>query len=100
MKELDRLLLIAAENGNTKQVEALIKRGANVNVRNSRNETPLHLACAGEHKETVMALYNANAFTELYDNRGKKPIQRAHFMGATYRALYRALENEDYWWGM
>ena len=100
MKELDRLLLIAAESGNTKQVEALIKRGANVNVRNSKYETPLHLACAGEHKETAMALFNANAFTEVHDDYGKKPIQRARFMGATYRALNRALENEDYWWGM
>lgn len=100
MKDLDRQLLAAAAEGNTQKVKQLIQQGADVNAKNESNETALHLACAGEHKETVMALYNANAFTELHDNRGKKPIQRAHFMGTTYRALYSALENEDYWWGM
>ena len=95
MRDIDRELLFAAEAGDTKKVELLVGKGANINVQGEDGMTALHLACEGNHTETALALFKLNAKTEIRDEENKKPIQRAHFMNKTYKALLKAIEDDD-----
>ena len=46
-------LHIACQNGDTNEVEKLLKDGANVNETNVHGETPLHIACGCDGRETI-----------------------------------------------
>lgn len=38
----DTLLIVAAQNGNKRIAKAALRRGANINIRNYKGNTPLH----------------------------------------------------------
>ena len=44
LRRLDFALLIAASNPNTKRIVELVEKGANVNTRQEKGNTPLHNA--------------------------------------------------------
>jgi ankyrin repeat protein len=62
-------LYLAARDGHEKVVEMLLKAEAEVNIRDDRGVTALHLAESVGNKEVVMLL-KANAKRKLEDNRG------------------------------
>src|SRR4051794_25936063 len=58
---MDADLFLAAEQGDTRAVLALLDRGADVDARGEYGVTPLILAVASRHAETVEALLRRGA---------------------------------------
>src|SRR5690606_28944455 len=54
-------LLYAAENGNLKSLELLIKRGANLNITLNGGESAVLQACFRKHAAAAQMLINAGA---------------------------------------
>ncbi|HET8671376.1 MAG TPA: ankyrin repeat domain-containing protein [Candidatus Saccharimonadales bacterium] len=55
------VLMVASVRGNPEMVEALIKRGANVNLKRYVGDTPLMLAAGSDNVKTVTLLLKAGA---------------------------------------
>ena len=55
------ILHAAATAGHTKAIEALVKLGASISVRDERGRTPLHEAAGGGHVTAVSTLLAAGA---------------------------------------
>jgi hypothetical protein len=67
----------AIVNGDVNEVESILSRGMDVNIRNRRNWTPLHTAVDGQQKEIVQLLLDKNADVNLTNNNGETPIHLA-----------------------
>lgn len=65
----DTALTIAADKGHLKFVDLLLSRGAAVEVKNKKGNSPLWLAANGGHLSVVEALYHAKADIDSQDNR-------------------------------
>nr|XP_023030075.1 ankyrin repeat domain-containing protein 17-like [Leptinotarsa decemlineata] len=65
----DTALTIAADKGHVRFVELLLCRGAQVEVKNKKGNSPLWLAANGGHQPVVELLYNVNADIDSQDNR-------------------------------
>ncbi|XP_022906707.1 ankyrin repeat domain-containing protein 17 isoform X2 [Onthophagus taurus] len=65
----DTALTIAADKGHVRFVELLLCRGASVEVKNKKGNSPLWLAANGGHLSVVELLYNLNADIDSQDNR-------------------------------
>ena len=65
----DTALTIAADKGHLKFVDLLLARGASVEVKNKKGNSPLWLAANGGHLGVVEALYHAKADIDSQDNR-------------------------------
>ncbi|CAG2056166.1 unnamed protein product, partial [Timema podura] len=65
----DTALTIAADKGHCRFVELLLSRGAQVEVKNKKGNSPLWLAANGGHLNVVELLYNAHADIDSQDNR-------------------------------
>lgn len=65
----DTALTIAADKGHCRFVELLLSRGASVEVKNKKGNSPLWLAANGGHLNVVELLYAANADIDSQDNR-------------------------------
>ncbi|KRT80913.1 Ankyrin repeat-containing protein, partial [Oryctes borbonicus] len=65
----DTALTIAADKGHVRFVELLLCRGAAVEVKNKKGNSPLWLAANGGHLSVVELLYNLNADIDSQDNR-------------------------------
>ncbi|XP_067003505.2 ankyrin repeat domain-containing protein 17 isoform X3 [Anabrus simplex] len=65
----DTALTIAADKGHCRFVELLLSRGAQVEVKNKKGNSPLWLAANGGHLNVVELLYNAGADIDSQDNR-------------------------------
>jgi len=65
----DTALAIAAEKGHFEFVDLLLMRGACVEVKNKKGNTPLWLACNGGHMQAIRVLINCNADVDSQDNR-------------------------------
>ena len=67
-ESLDRQLLKAAEFGETDKIVDLLAKGANINARQTNNDTPLHLAAREGHLDAVKLLIEKKADTSLINN--------------------------------
>ena len=65
----DTALTIAADKGHYRFVELLLSRGAAVDVKNKKGNSPLWLACNGGHLDVVQLLVNAGCDIDSQDNR-------------------------------
>ncbi|KAK9891834.1 hypothetical protein WA026_016633 [Henosepilachna vigintioctopunctata] len=65
----DTALTIAADKGHVRFVELLLCRGALVEVKNKKGNSPLWLAANGGHLPVVELLYNVKADIDSQDNR-------------------------------
>ncbi|KAF3825121.1 hypothetical protein GH733_005755, partial [Mirounga leonina] len=73
----DTALTIAADKGHYKFCELLIGRGAHIDVRNKKGNTPLWLAANGGHLDVVQLLVQAGADVDAADNRKITPLMAA-----------------------
>lgn len=65
----DTALTIAADKGHIRFVELLIQRGALIDVKNKKGNSPLWLACNGGHLDVDQLLVHAKADVDSQDNR-------------------------------
>ncbi|XP_037318171.2 ankyrin repeat and KH domain-containing protein 1 isoform X3 [Pungitius pungitius] len=77
----DTALTIAADKGHYKFCELLINRGAHIDVRNKKGNTPLWLAANGGHFDVVQLLVHASADVDAADNRKITPLMSAFRKG-------------------
>ncbi|XP_056899126.1 ankyrin repeat and KH domain-containing protein 1 isoform X1 [Takifugu flavidus] len=77
----DTALTIAADKGHYKFCELLINRGAHIDVRNKKGNTPLWLAANGGHFDVVQLLVHASADVDAADNRKITPLMAAFRKG-------------------
>ncbi|PNF40482.1 hypothetical protein B7P43_G08187 [Cryptotermes secundus] len=71
------LLHIASENGHVSLVRFLLENGAEINMCNWNNSTPLHLACNHGHKECVLMLLEGPACINESNKDGDTPLHVA-----------------------
>ncbi|WP_370274077.1 ankyrin repeat domain-containing protein [Wolbachia endosymbiont of Phyllotreta cruciferae] len=67
-------LHLAARLGNLKEVENLLREGADVNVKNDKGKTPLHFAAESGYQQVVQALLDKGANVNAKDKDGKTPL--------------------------
>ncbi|XP_012691221.2 ankyrin repeat and KH domain-containing protein 1 isoform X2 [Clupea harengus] len=77
----DTALTIAADKGHYKFCELLIIRGAHIDVRNKKGNTPLWLAANGGHFDVVQLLEQSGADVDAADNRKITPLMAAFRKG-------------------
>ncbi|XP_026161374.1 CARD- and ANK-domain containing inflammasome adapter protein [Mastacembelus armatus] len=73
----ETLLHVAAEHGHLSITQLLIRKGARLDVQDSKGYTALHRAASKGHTEIVRALINAGASIYTLDLQGKTPIHLA-----------------------
>ncbi|XP_017781821.1 PREDICTED: ankyrin repeat domain-containing protein 17-like isoform X2 [Nicrophorus vespilloides] len=79
----DTALTIAADKGHVRFVELLLCRGAAVEVKNKKGNSPLWLAANGGHLNVVELLYNLSADIDSQDNRKVSCLMAAFRKGHT-----------------
>ncbi|XP_059621039.1 ankyrin repeat and KH domain-containing protein mask isoform X3 [Phlebotomus argentipes] len=79
----DTALTIAADKGHVKFVELLLYRGAAVEVKNKKGNSPLWLAANGGHLAVVEILYAHDADIDSQDNRKVSCLMAAFRKGHT-----------------
>lgn len=88
------LLLGAINADNLELARTLIKSGANINLANSRGETPLLCAMRNEHYDFAMELIDMGAKREFEDQAGNTLLSYAIKAKQTPLAL-KAIETSD-----
>ena len=79
-------LHLAAINGHTETVRALINAKADVNLANNDGSTPLHRSAIHGHTEAAQALLAAGADVDLANDFGNTPLHLAERFGHTATA--------------
>lgn len=79
----DTALTIAADKGHVRFVELLLHRGAAVEVKNKKGNSPLWLAANGGHLGVVELLYSLHADIDSQDNRKVSCLMAAFRKGHT-----------------
>ncbi|XP_049944405.1 ankyrin repeat domain-containing protein 65-like [Schistocerca serialis cubense] len=74
-------LIIAASQGQTGQVRALLDAGSPVNATDASGDTALHEAVVNGHEETVKCLIDAGAGVNVRDSDGMTPLHWAACRG-------------------
>lgn len=75
IQELNDLLYTASRQGNTEAVSSLIKKGIkNVNIKDDRGNTPLHIAALNAHIELAILLIEQGADINAKNNESNTPI--------------------------
>jgi ankyrin repeat protein len=64
----------AAKKGNFNEVRRLIEDGANVNVKDENNDTPLYIAVGQGHKEIAELLISKGADVNVVRSLGYTPL--------------------------
>lgn len=77
LNDTNEALMEAAEDGNLKEVKALIKARANVNAVDDFKETALMKAAEGEHLEVMKVLIEASADVNAVDNFKETALMQA-----------------------
>ena len=77
----ERPVHAAAQAGSVNLMTILLKKGANLEAINVRNETPLAIAISQEHVEVVKILLDYNSPINTLDSLGLSPISRAALTG-------------------
>ncbi|GAB4268577.1 MAG: hypothetical protein Kow0029_04060 [Candidatus Rifleibacteriota bacterium] len=67
----------AAMFNNSKIAAELIKKGADVNLRQKNNAVPLYIAAYERSKDVIQVLLDNGAATDLQDVRGQSPLHYA-----------------------
>lgn len=70
-------LHLAVSNNNKSDVELLLSKGANVNVKNDVGWTPLHSAAAQGHKDMAELLLSKGANVNAKTDKGHTPLHFA-----------------------
>ena len=81
---------IAAIRGQYACIQALIKKGANMNARDNRGQTPAHLACTHGHSQTLQAILKSGADINLQDANGWTPVHAAAYHGVSDLVIFLA----------
>lgn len=91
-EDKEKLLFEACQNGDLAAATELVHSGANVNVNNALDGTPLHKASSGGSAEIVRLLLKAGASTEAEDYHERTPLHKAASAGKaeSMRALLQA----------
>jgi ankyrin repeat protein len=77
MNRTDQQLLEAAKENNMPEVLRLLSVGADVNVKDYGDRTPLHWACENGHIQVLQALLDHGAHIEAKDSDGNTPLHDA-----------------------
>ncbi|KAL2796369.1 ankyrin repeat-containing domain protein [Aspergillus keveii] len=81
-------LLLASFNGDAKVAKLLIDKGANVEARNKKGRTALHIAAKHDRKVNILwELLNAGADLNATDRQGDTPLCHALGNVDVYRCL-------------
>ncbi len=59
-------LHLAAQDGNVDSLQLLVNGGANVDAKNVRGQSALHLAALAQSPETVEVLLKAGKYFDIY----------------------------------
>lgn len=81
--EADRNLLAAAKSGNIASITELLNSGANINIKDDKGETPLHLAVTGGFTSVASILLERGADAGLANMKGVTPLMIAAFKNYT-----------------
>lgn len=93
MAPLDEALFKAAGEGDARQVEGLLKQGADVNTQNHAGFTPLHAAASAGHEAVVRVLLAKGAQINVADHIiGVTPLHGAASAG--HEAVVRLLSEK------
>ncbi|KAG8178985.1 hypothetical protein JTE90_012498 [Oedothorax gibbosus] len=76
-----RTLYMSASQGQENVVEALIKKGADVDFRSDHNSTALHIASSEGHNDVVKVLLKNNAKLNVKTDYGYSPLLLAAISG-------------------
>jgi ankyrin repeat protein len=71
---MNRLLIAAAERGDTAAVQQLLREGASIDARDERGRTAAMAATHANRVDTVAALIQAGADIDIRDNRMDNPF--------------------------
>ena len=82
-EELNRELLNAVIAGNTGEAKQLLERGAEINARDEKGMTALHLAVENDHAVTLEFLLRSGADVNGRDAHGWTALHLATFLNDT-----------------
>ena len=71
---MDEALLEAAEEGDADQVKELLSKGARMDVRHFKGQTPLLVAAQEGHTEVCEVLLSEGAQVDVKDDAGDTPL--------------------------
>ncbi|MEU5001755.1 ankyrin repeat domain-containing protein [Streptomyces sp. NPDC021622] len=91
-----RALLDAARSGDADAVRGAIKRGADLETRDSSRRTPLLLAATGDHVEAARLLVEAGADPDALDQQHDTPWLVTGVTGSAAMARTLAAADPDY----
>ena len=85
----------ASSEGHLQVVRYLLRRGINVNVRNSGDDTPLLLASGQGHLDVVQCLLEHGADMNLLDDQNNTPLTLAAYSGHVNVVRFLLEHNAD-----
>lgn len=88
-------LHLAAENGYADCIQALLRKGARVNVSNVRGQTPLHLCCKHAFTDCVQLLLAHGANVNAQDNEKRSALHAAISKSPWSLPIVRLLVERD-----